>query len=191
MPKKELRYNTQTFLVILGVILIILAGIFYLKNKSAKQPSIVPNPEETLFQQEGMVRKTGELVRPLTDEEIQKMREETDGVLSVAGQEAVLKDKTGLGITGVAKRAFSDSKFYFKIDAKGLKWLDKGYYYEGFLEKDNQYISLGRVEVDNFNNGLLYYSGSQDKSDYQIVVVTKEVEDNNPAPGEIILQGQF
>ncbi len=191
MSKKELRYNTQTFLVILGVILIILAGIFYLKSKNLKQPSIVPNPEEIMVSEEGMVKKTGELVRPLTDEEIQKMREEVDGVLSSGGQKTILEDKVGLGIVGEAKRAFSDSKFYFKISAKGLKFLDKGYFYEGFLQNNGQYISLGRVEIDDLNNAILYYSSSQDKSDYQIVIVTKEVEDNNPAPGEIILQGQF
>ncbi len=90
-----------------------------------------------------------------------------------------------------AKRAFSNGKFFYKLTAAGLKLVDKGFYYEGWLEKDGNNLSVGRLELDTAGNGVLYYTASQDRSDYNRTVITLEPEDGNPEPATPILEGNF
>lgn len=194
MPKKsQLKMEAerlQNFLVGLGVIFILIAGFFYFRNKKGQEVTI-PTPEEILIQEEGTVKKNGESVQAMNEEEVKKLREEIEGVLSIAGETVSLTDVSGTGVQGEAKRAFSDGKFYFKLALNGLESLEKGYYYEGWLNKDEDYLSGGRVEVLAGGQGILYYQVSVDKSDYNKVFVTLEPEDGNSAPAKAILEGQF
>lgn len=186
--------ENKQLLVGLGVVLLALAGIFFWKSKKAQKLEPTPSAEEVMIhQEEGMVKKTEEGTQVMTEEEAKKLKEEIDGALS--GQDVAsisLKDVSGGQASGQAKRAFSDGKFYHKVEASNLKSLEKGFYYEGWLmNSQDLYISTGRMEADAFSNGQLYYLSSTDKSEYSKVVVTLEPEDGNPEPTQHILEGEF
>lgn len=191
MVVQEPKLKIQNLLIGAGVILLVIAGFFYFKSQKSQEPVSSPSPEEIIVQEEGTVKKTGEVVQPMSEEEIRKMKEEVDGVLLTGGQAADLKDVSGEMAHGEAKRAFSDGKFYYKVEASGLKPVEKGYYYEGWLKKDDEYLSTGRIEVDAVGKGVLYYTASVDRSEWLEVVVTLEPEDGNPAPATHILEGRF
>ena len=191
MVAKKIRSNTQNLLIGLGIFLLILAGFFYFNSKKQGTNKPPSSKEETIIQQEGTVKKIGDMFQPLNDEEIKKMREEIDSVLSISGETTNFKRIVGGTITGEAKRAFSDGKFYFRVKTTGLKTTEKGYYHEVFLEKDSSYFSVGRLEVDTIGNGVLYYSSSINKTDYNKVIVTIEPEDGNPAPATTVLEASF
>lgn len=186
--------ENKQLLVGLGVVLLALAGIFFWKNRKAQKLEPTPSSEEVMVhQEEGMVKKTEEGTQVMTEEEVKKIREEIDGVLSNQDIEGTtLEDVSDGQMTGEAKRAFSDGKFYHKVEASGLRNLEKGFYYEGWLmELDGSYISTGRMETDAFGNGKLYYMASSDKSEYSKVIVTLEPEDGNSQPAEHLLEGEF
>lgn len=183
--------ETRNLLIGLGVILLVVAIFFYLRSQKTGEISQTPTPEEIIVQEEGVVKRNGGMVQPLTDEEVKAMKDEVDNILSQAGTAASLKDVGNTGTWGEAKSAFSDGKYYFKLVASGLKIIEKGYYYEGWLGKEGQYISIGRVEVSEKGEGLLYYTSSEDKTSYNQVLVTTEPEDGNLAPATHLLEGQF
>lgn len=189
MAQKNIDKKSNVFLG-LGIILLVLAGIFYLRGRKAES-QLPLKLEETLVQQEGAVRKSGEEVEVLTEEELKLLRMEIDGVLDVSGETVVLEDKIGAGIQGEAKRAFSDGKFYFRMETSGLIMPEKGYFYEGWLQKESDYLSLGRMEVGIAGEGRLYYTVSEDRFDYDQVLLTLEPEDGNQAPAKVIMQGLF
>jgi len=193
MTKKQtvMEPKMQNLLIGLGVILIVIAGIFYFKSKNTVEPTPSPLAEEVLVQEEGAVKKTGEVVQPLSDEEIVKMREEVDSVLSSAGEAVSFKNVAGTAAWGEAKRAFSDGKFYHRLTVTGLTLPGKGYYYEGWLGKEDSYFSTGRLEVNVNGQGVLYYTTSVDKSSDNQVLLTLEPEDGNPLPATHVLEGQF
>jgi len=60
-----------------------------------------------------------------------------------------------------------------------------------WLNKDDDYFPVGRLEVDNQGQAELYYTASVDKPGYNKVLVTLEPEDDNPAPAEHVLEGEF
>jgi len=182
--------KVRNLLIGLGIILIVLAGYFYFTSQKTEETSSL-SPEEIIVQEEGTVKKTGEMTEPLTEEEVRKMREEIDSVLSTAGETADLKDVVGEQANGQAQRAFSDGKFYYKLTAFNLRPSAKGYYYQSWLEKNGQYLSTGRVEVGADNQGIVYYSSSTDRSDYSRALITLEPEDGNPAPATTVLEGSF
>lgn len=189
MAKVNRESKSNVFLG-LGIILLILAGIFYLRGRKAES-QLPLKLEETLVQQEGAVRKSGEEIEVLTEEELAQLRMEVDGVLDVSGEMVNLQDQIGAGIQGQAKRAFSDGKFYFRMETSGLVMPEKGYFYEGWLQKDNDYLSLGRMEVGVAGEGRLYYTASEDRSDYNQALLTLEPEDSNQAPAKVMMQGVF
>jgi len=125
MAVKKENINVQNLLVGGGIILLIIAGYFYFKPKKNQQTTNV-SPEEIIVQEEGAVKKTGDEIKPLTEEEVKKIREEVDGVLASASQEAELKPVGSNQAKGQAKKAFSDGKFYLKITASGLQSTEKG-----------------------------------------------------------------
>ena len=172
-----------------GVILLVIAGSSYFKNRKV-EPESTPLPEEIIVQEEGAVKKTDEGEQVLSEEEIRQLKEEVDGVLSTGGKTASLNDIVDTGARGEVKTAFSDGKFYCKMTAAGLKAVEKGYYYEGWLKNEDD-LSIGRMEVNLFGEGVLYYTASIDRSDYGKVVLTLEPEDGNEEPGEKILEGNF
>lgn len=190
MAKDTNEVKIQNLVIGLGVILLIIAGVFYFRSKNSQEMTPSPTPEEILVQQEGTVKKTGEIVQPLTEEEIKTLHAEIDTAL--ADVEAInLKDTIENSAKAEAKKLFINDKFYYKLTATGLKLVDKGYYYEGWLVKDDQYLSLGRLAIDESGNGSLYYTSSVDRSDYLKTVITLEPEDGNSAPGNQILEGSW
>lgn len=187
---EESKFNIQNILIGAGVILVIIAGYFYFKAQKPEE-EVVPPAEEIIIQEEGLVKKTGEIIEPLTEEELVVLKEEVDGVLSTAGEEVELVDVVGGGVAGHAKRAFSDGKFYFKVEVSGLEPVEKGYYYEGWLKNEDGVVSVGRVELSQTGQGSLYYTASADRSEYSGVVITLEPEDGNPEPATHVLEGEF
>lgn len=172
-----------------GIILLVIAGSSYFKNRKV-EPESIPLPEEIIVQEEGAVKKTDEGEQVLSEEEIRQLREEVDGVLSTGGKIASLNDIADTGAEGEAKTAFSDGKFYCKMTASGLKAVEKGYYYEGWLKNEDD-LSIGRMKVNLFGEGVLYYTASIDRSDYGKVTLTLEPEDGNEEPARAVLEGEF
>ena len=181
----------QNIFLGVGILLLIIAGYSYLMSREEKDTVSTTIPEEIIVQEEGVVKKNGEEIEVMSEEEVLKMREEVDGVLSTGGQTAVLKDVTGSQAKGEVKRAFSDGKFYYRITASGLRGGEKGCYFEGWLRKDDDYLSVGRMEINAFNEGVLYYTASIDRSNYDKALVTLEFEDGNSAPAKAVLEGTF
>lgn len=179
----------RNLLFLAGALLLIYAGYSYFRTKGKEEKTDVA-PEEIIVQEEGVVRKTEEGEEVLSEEEIQAIREEVDGVVSLGGRGAVLVDVGAVGASGEAKTAFSDGKFYARLTISGLRMPEKGYYYEGWLKNDD-FLSLGRMELNQFGEGVLYYTASIDRSDYSWVVVTLEPEDGDPAPAKAVLEGSF
>ncbi len=185
------EFKIQNILIGFGIIVLIVGGVIYLRSKSNKEVRPSPSPEEVIVQQQQTVKKTGDTTQPLTEQEIQQLREEVNNVLSGGGQSITLADVSGGQASGEAKRAFSNGKFYYKLTATGLKLVEKGFYYEGWLEKNGNYLSVGRLELDVTGNGILYYTASQDHSDYNRTVITLEPEDGNLEPATPVLEGSF
>jgi hypothetical protein len=182
--------NARNALIGLGVILLVVAAYFLFKPGQGEiEPS--PSPEEIIVQEEGTVRRVGEAVQPLSEEEIQQLRQDVDEVLNDSGEQTSLTAVEGYAGMGTAIRAFEDGKFYLKLQASGLSMLEKGYFYEGWLSKDGEVLSTGRMEVSADGSGVLYYTASQDRTAYHKVVITLEPEDGNPAPDTHILEGEF
>ena len=179
----------RNLLLAMGIILLVIAGSSYFKNRKV-EPEPTSLPEEIIVQEEGAVKKTDEGEQVLSEEEVRQLREEVDGVLSAGGKTASLNDIVDTGARGEAKTAFSDGKFYCKMTASGLKAVEKGYYYEGWLKNEDN-LSIGRMEVNLFGEGVLYYTASIDRSDYGKVVLTLEPEDGDPEPGKAVLEGSF
>jgi len=180
----------RNLLISIGVILLIIAANSYFKNKKIEKVNSSLMPEEIIFQEEGAVRKTGEEEEVLSEEEISRVKEEIDSVLSTGGETINLNDVFGSGADGKIETGFSDGKFYCKITAFGLRAVEKGYYYEGWL-KNEENLSIGRMEVNLFNEGVLYYTASINRSDYDQVMITLEPEDGNEEPARKILEGNF
>lgn len=174
----------------LGIILLVLAGIFYLRGRKA-ETQLPLKLEETLIQQEGAVRKSGEEVEVLSEAELAQIKAEVDGVLETSGETVTLEDQIGAGIQGEAKRAFSDGRFYFRIETSGLILPEKGYFYEGWLQQESDYLSLGRMEVSMAGTARLYYTASEDRSLYDQVLLTLEPEDGNQAPAKVMMRAIF
>ena len=180
----------QNLLVLTGLVFLAIAAWLYFKPNRPESPT-VPLSEEIIIQEEGMVKKNGEEIQPMTAEEIEKIREEINSVLAVGGEETELKTLLGSQAGGKAKRAFSDGKFYFKVDAFNLSLPEKGYYYQGWLRKGTDYLSIGRLELTSGGQGVVYYTASADRSNYSETVITLEPEDGDPQPAKAVLEGAF
>ncbi len=182
--------NVRNVLLGIGVILLVVAAYFLFKPGSGEmEPS--PSPEEIIVQEEGTVRRVGEAVQSLSDEEIKQLREESDNVLQESGEETSLDPVGDFSGQGTVKRAFSEEKFYLRVQVSGIAMTDKGYFYEGWITRDGETISIGRMEVGIDGAGFLYYTSSADRSDYNGVVITLEPEDGDPAPATHVLEGEF
>lgn len=92
--------------------------------------------------------------------------------------------------SAVANRVYSGSDFIHTIIAE-LPALDQGFYQGWLISEDNEsnFINTGKLEE---NNGSFYleYRSKEDKSDYNIVAVTLELDDDN-LPERRVLQGEF
>src|SRR4030042_2379875 len=82
--------NVQNLLIGAGVILLVIAGFFYFRSRDVAEPTTL-SPEEIIVQEEGAVKRTGELVEALSEEEVKVLKQETESVLSSAGETTALK----------------------------------------------------------------------------------------------------
>lgn len=57
MAKDTNEVKIQNLVIGLGVILLIIAGVFYFRSKNSQEMTPSPTPEEILVQQEGTVKK--------------------------------------------------------------------------------------------------------------------------------------
>ena len=166
---------------ILAIIVVVIGGVWLVKrNKQEEEtvPEIVLEPTE---------RMETELPQAMTEAE----KEEIEQKFANEGVEmTVLKDVVGGQAVGTAWRQYDGTVFSHKIEASGLKSLEKGFYYEGWLVGDGGYFSTGRLgEVEG--KGTLYYKADEDKNSFKGVVVTLEPEDGDQAPAEHVLEGSF
>lgn len=95
--------------------------------------------------------------------------------------------------SGVATSQFVRGAFQHVVVAT-LSSPPEGYAYEGWLirSKPFDFFSTGRLiqHADDLKWYLLWEL-NEDRSDYKKVVVTLEPNDNNPAPGDHVLEGVF
>jgi hypothetical protein len=103
-------------------------------------------------------------------------------------------DKTSLtdvsGGTGAGEtfRTYQDGKFALTI-AADLPTPQAGYFYQGWIKKDSDYVSVGKLELAK-GGYLLDFSSDTNYSDYNSVIVTSEkVNDKNPETH--LLEGSF
>ncbi|HUV47285.1 MAG TPA: hypothetical protein VMW29_04070 [Candidatus Bathyarchaeia archaeon] len=189
MPEVKIQKRSN-ILVGFGLVLLVLAGFFYLRSQKSKE-AIPSKFEEVIVQEEGAVRKNGEEVKAMSEEEVKQMREEVDGVLSSGSEATEIRDLVGSGAEGEVKRAFSDGKFYYRLNVSGLRLPEKGYYFEGWFKKGDDFLSVGRLELSALGEAKLYYTASEDRSEYNQILVTLEPEDGNEAPAKAVLEGEF
>ena len=178
--------------MIVGAIIVVLVGA-YLWNRNRNTDNTqetIPPVEEIITQEDGsVVRKTGDTIQPLSDEEIEAKKKEINEHLANQQSKplAAVEGQTGSGTTA---STFSDGTYYQKIMVSNLTALQKGYYYEAWLQKDDgTHVSIGRLQMTD-GNGELYYSSKDDKTGYSQTIITREVEDGNKEMGaEKVLQG--
>jgi hypothetical protein len=101
---------------------------------------------------------------------------------------AQLRDITGGTSSGMAIRIFEDGKFKHMVLAD-LPEPVTGVFYEGWLVKDNDFFSTGKMRIAK-GGWILEFESNVDYSDYNKVVVTQElIDDENPET--YILEGEF
>jgi len=186
-PQKEEFLNPRNLMIAAGIVMLLIAAWLYIRPAEKEEP--LPT-EELFIQEEGAVKKSGDETETLSEEEVAEMKEEINSVLQTNGQTAELKDVNATGAQAQAARAFSDSSFYFKMTAQNLHSAPKGYFYEGWLRSGDEYISLGRVKMED-GKGEVYYKATTDRTDYSKAQITLEPDDGNKAPAKVILEGEF
>ncbi len=190
--KQTNRIDWQTILLGIGLLLLIGASYAYFRNKKANQKQPSPISDEVLYKQEEPTRESEEKEQ-MSEEEKRKIKDQIKSMLgSVEAEQANIYQVDNSSLKGVAKRLFSDGKFYFYVNLNNLPFPQKGYYYEAWLERDiNDFISLGRVEILEDGGGELYYLTTGDKSSYKTVKISLEPEDGNPEQSETLFSGIF
>ncbi len=177
--------------MIISAIAVVLIGA-YLWNRNQNQPGTgeqVPPVEEIITQEDGtVIKKIGDTVQELSEADMEAAKnlvdEKTKDVESVE-----LKPEAGQGGTGSgsSKAVVSEGTYYQKITLSNLPALQKGFYYEAWLQKqDGSLGSIGRVEMTTLTSGQLYYQAKEDKSGTK-VVISKQAE-GQKEPGEILLK---
>ena len=178
---------------IIGGLIILVLIASYLWNRGGDetpQDENVP-AEEILVQEDGtVVKRVGDSIEVMSEEEVAAKRQETDEKLAEV-EPVELAPVEGRAGSGETSRVFVDGEYFQKVMLSGLPPVQKGYYYEAWLSNtDGQLQSIGRVDASS-GEGVLYYSAKEDKSSFNSVVISYEAEDGNPEPGEIVLQGSF
>ena len=155
-----------------AVIILILVSVYYFFNRSQK------GPEENLSLEK----------MPVT-EELEKGFEAGLGIEVPEGVEkTTLADVTGGAGTGMATRKFEKGVFEHTVMAS-LPEPGAGQYYEGWLTRDGEFFSTGKME--SMKGGwYLEYSSNKDYPDYNRVVITLEEKDDSQ-PEKHLLEGSF
>ena len=174
---------TKQVLGLLGVGLVIVIGVWLVKNNKVEEEI---SPEITL-ESSKMMDGGADLKLPMTEVEKQVIEE---AFLSEGVEMTVLKDVSEGQAVGTAWRQASETKYSHKIEVNNLPTLEKGFFYEGWLVGDEGFFSTGRM-AEVAGEGKLYYTSDEDKSDYRGVVITLEPEDGEEAPADHVLEGSF
>jgi hypothetical protein len=153
--------------IVIGlVVLMLLVGIVFWLRRRTKQPTLkLPSPS--------VEEKLEESFKIEIPEDVEKV---------------VLNDIAGSNASGIATRKFENGRFVHAILAD-LPDLKKGSFYQGWLVKEEEFVSTGRMRVAK-GGYLLEFKSGTDYSDYKKVVVTREkLLDNTPE--EHVLEGNF
>jgi hypothetical protein len=119
----------------------------------------------------------------------QKVQEKFNGIAIPSDVDKTeLTGVSGSEGLGVATRKFTNGEFELTILAD-LPTPQAGYFYQGWIKKDSDYVSVGKLELAK-GGYLLDFSSDTNYSDYNSVIVTSEkVNDKNPETH--LLEGSF
>jgi len=175
--------------MIIGAIALVLI-LAYSWNRSQENTNTgeeVPPVEEIITQEDGtVVKRIGEEVQELTEADMQTKKQEIDEKVKDA-PEVILNPETGAKGTGSSKTIYQDGNYYQKLTVSGVPALEKGYYYEAWLQKtDGSRVSIGRLEMTTQTSGQLYYQAQEDRSGTS-VLITKQAEGQKET-GEVVLK---
>ena len=182
----------KQWLIIGAIVLILIGSYLWNRNRQPQnQGETIPEAQEVIVQEDGqMVKKNGELVEVLSDEEAAALKQEIEDKTAEAEPKTLIAVENQIG-SGTSASIYKDGTYYQKVTVAGLEPLQKGYFYEVWLQKDDgSQVSLGRVEMSG-SEGQFLYSTKEDKSTYSTVVISREIEDGNAAMGEKILTSQM
>ncbi len=153
------------------VVVLILAGAYY------------------FFTQRQRREEVGSVLISPTIEELEEGFEAGMGIEVPEGVEkATLTDVTGGAGTGMATRKFEAGAFEHTAMAS-LPEPGAGQYYEGWLVRDSDFISTGKMR-EMKGGWYLEFSSEKDYSDYNQVVITLEEKDDR-LPEKHVLEGRF
>lgn len=152
--------------IVIGlVILAVLAGTIY----------FIRRPRQTLE----------ELPSPSVEE---KIEESFNLEIPEDVDKAQLKDVTGGTSSGIATRSYEGGRFSHMVLAD-LPNPAAAAFYEGWLVRDKDFFSTGKMRIAK-GGWILEYESSIDYSDYDQVVITEELIDDK-TPETHILEGSF
>jgi hypothetical protein len=180
----------RKWLLIGAIVFVLFLSYLWNRNKNFETNDELPVVEEIITQEDGtIVKKTGDLIEEISPEEIEEKKQEIE--TQVFDIEATpLQAGEGQVGGGTTKAVFTDGTYYQKVEVSNLSSLEKGYYYQVWLQNEAEAsMSIGRLEMIG-DMGQLYYSAKDDRRSYNTVIVTKEMEDGDTSMGEIILQTQ-
>lgn len=95
------------------------------------------------------------------------------------------------GATGVAQAVYQEEEYLLYVIFENLPDLSEEYFYEGWIVRqgdDMNVISTGEV-IKRHGVYTNKYISKTDLTDHTFYVLTIEPEDNDPAPGDHILEG--
>lgn len=153
--------------IVIGIIVLSVLALILVFYRNSKTPSLTEI--ENLKQKETQIENEFKIDIP---EDIEK---------------ASLEDVSGGDSLGIATREFENGMYTLTILAD-LPDLELGFY-QGWLVKDDMYVSVGKASVAK-GGYLLEFNSSIDYSDYQKVQVTQEVVFDS-TPEVTILEGEF
>jgi len=110
-------------------------------------------------------------------------------------KEAILYANTSEGGQGTARRNFRVGRYELSIKAS-LPEIDREtHFYEVWLLRKIPYdfFSVGEMVTNELGEFVLVFEGEEevDLSDYQQVIITRQVYDGNSDPGRHIVEGEF
>jgi hypothetical protein len=141
----------------------------------------IPSVEEIITNEDGsMVKRNGGVLEEVSPEEVEARKKEISE--KVAGTPVTtLKAVEGAEGKGQSYQNFTDGTYYQKVEVESMTPLQKGYFYEAWLEKEEgNYLSIGRMNMTG-GRGEVYYSAKADRTEYSSIVITRETEDGNPS----------
>jgi len=175
--------------MIIGIITLLLVGA-YVWNRNRNQQSTgetVPPVEEIITQADGtVVKRVGDATQELSPSDMQAKKDEIDNKTKDV-EKVNLNPEANQKGSGVSQSVFADGTYYQKVNINNVSALEKGYYYQAWLQKaDGSITAIGRVEMTNINSGQVYYQAKEDRTGTKLLI-TKQMEGQKET-GEVILK---